>query len=139
MEIFLSINNREQVIQLPILPEEITIQSPHNNEKYNTISQGDINLIGTRGLKTINIKSFFPKQEMTISRNNQYFGWDYPEIIESWIDRRIPIRITVTGINKPVSMAVTIDSFEYGTDSSGDVFYSLALTEFKFVNIQQGG
>ncbi|MEK5171821.1 hypothetical protein NST63_01005 [Heyndrickxia sp. FSL W8-0496] len=134
MDIFLSINNREQVIQLPIVPSEFKIPSPVNNETYTTINQGDIKLIGLRGLKAITISSFFPAKDYPFSRDKTYHGWEYVEIIESWIDRRIPIRLVAT--NTPVNLPMVIDNFEYGLqDGTGDVYYSLSLSEFKFVNL----
>ncbi|PIJ97858.1 hypothetical protein [Lysinibacillus sphaericus] len=136
MDIFLSINNREQVIQLPIVPSEFKIASPLNHETYTTINQGDIKLIGQRGLKSLTIDSFFPSKVYPFSRNNKYFGWEYYEIIQSWIDRRVPIRLIIS--NTPINIPVVIDNFEAGVkDGSGDVYYSLALSEFKFINLNK--
>lgn len=135
MDIFLSINNNEQVIQLPVVPTEFKITSPQNHETFATISQGDIKLIGLRGLKSIIIDSFFPKKDYPFLRSRDIFGWEYVEIIESWIDRRVPIRLIVTGT--PINIAMSIDNFEYGVqDGSGDVYYSLALSEFKFIDLK---
>jgi hypothetical protein len=136
VDIFLSINNREQVIQLPIVPSEFKIPSPVNNETYTTINQGDIKLIGQRGLRAITIDSFFPKNDYPFSRDKTYHGWEYVEIIEKWIDRRIPIRLIIT--NTPVNIAMSIENFEYGPqDGTGDVYYSLALSEFKFIQLEK--
>lgn len=130
MDIFLSINNREQVIQLPIVPSSFRIPSPVNNETFTTINQGDIKLIGQRGLKSITISSFFPSKAYPFNRDNTYKGYEYAEIIESWIDRRLPVRLVAT--NTPVNILMTIDEFEYGIqDGSGDVYYTLTLSEFK--------
>lgn len=136
MDIFLSINNREQVIQLPIVPSEFKIASPLNHETYTTINQGEIKLIGQRGLKSLAFDSFFPSKAYPFSRNNKYFGWEYYEIIQSWIDRRVPIRLIIT--NTPINIPVVIDNFEAGVqDGSGDVYYTLALSEFKFINLNK--
>jgi hypothetical protein len=135
VDIFLSINNREQVIQLPVVPKEFKVPSPVDNENFNTISQGDIKLIGLRGLKAISIDSFFPVKDYPFLRDRSYKGWEYVEIIESWIDRRVPIRLIAT--NTPVNLPMAIESFEYGPqDGSGDVYYSLSLSEFKFVQLE---
>lgn len=136
MDVFLSINNREQVIQLPIVPSEFKVPSPINNETFTTINQGDIKMIGLRGLKSISIDAFFPKRDYPFLRSRQYWGWEYVEIIETWIDRRVPIRLIVT--NTPINIAMSIDSFEYGPqDGSGDIYYSLALSEFPFINLKK--
>lgn len=137
MDIYLSINNREQVIKLPVVPETFTINSPQNNEKYNTISQGDIKLIGKRGLKSLTIQSFFPSKDYPFAKDKTYIGWEYVEIIESWIDREVPIRLIIT--DTPINMVCSIENFDYGTDTTGDVNYSLSLSEFKFIQIDAKG
>ena len=134
MDFFLSINNREQVIQLPIVPAEFKIPSPMNNEVFTTINQGDIKIIGQRGLKAITIDSFFPINHYSFSRDRSYSGWEYVEIIESWIDRRVPIRLIIT--DTPINLAMTIENFEYGPqDGTGDIYYSLSLSEFNFIRL----
>ncbi|OXS67524.1 hypothetical protein B1B04_22290 [Lysinibacillus sp. KCTC 33748] len=136
MDIFLSINNRKQIIQLPIVPAEFKIPSPMNNETFTTINQGDIKVIGRRGLKALTIETFFPLKHYPFSRNRAYKGWEYVEIIESWIDKRVPIRLIIT--NTPINLAMTIENFEYGPqDGSGDIYYSLSLSEFKFINLEK--
>lgn len=135
MDIFMSINNREQVIQLPIVPSEFKIASPVNHETYTTINQGDMKLIGQRGLKSLGIDTFFPSKVYPFNRDNTYKGWEYVEIFEAWIDRRLPIRLVAT--NTPINMLMTIDSFEYGLqDGSGDVYYSMQLSHFKEIILQ---
>lgn len=132
MDIFISINNREQVIQLPIIPEEFKVKSPQKNEVYETISKGDLKLIGLRGLKAISISSFFPTKPYPFARDKTYKGWQYVNMIEAWKERRVPIRIIATGT--PINLAMAIENFEYGPqDGSGDIYYTLDLEEFKFV------
>ncbi|QNB48213.1 hypothetical protein BR63_19220 [Thermanaerosceptrum fracticalcis] len=136
MDIYLSINNREQVIRLPVVPKEIKIQSDMDNTTFNTITLGDIKLIGLPALKTVSIQSFFPQQEYSFTRDKTYKGWEYVEIIVAWKARREPIRLIIT--ETPINMACTIESFEYGPqDGTGDVYYTLSLSEFKFVQLEQ--
>lgn len=137
MDIFLSINNREQVIQLPIIPEEFKVEFSNNNETFTTISQGDLNLIGNKGLKALTIETFFPNKEYPYAKSKNMPGDEFVEIILKWIDRKVPIRVVIT--NKEgkelVNLPVTIDSFNYGYDRVGDVVYSLELREFRFVGV----
>lgn len=136
MDIFLSVNNREEVIQLPIVPPEFKISSPVNNETFTTINQGDIKLFGERGLKSISIATFFPVKEYPFSRNKTMFGWEYVEMIESWRDRKLRVRFIVT--NTPINLVFTIDDFEYGPqDGSGDIYYTLTLSEFPMIQLQK--
>ncbi|MEK4715335.1 hypothetical protein [Sporosarcina sp. FSL K6-5500] len=136
MDIFLSVNNREQIIQLPIVPSEFKINSPVNNETFTTINQGDIKLFGERGLKDLAIETFFPNKEYSFARSNDYKAWEYVEMIESWIDRKLRVRLVVTG--SPVNIVMAVDGFEYGVqDGSGDIYYTLSLSEFKDIKLQK--
>lgn len=135
MDIFFSINNRKTVLQLPIVPSEFKIKSPFNNETWSTINQGDILLIGQRGLKSISFESFFPKKKYKFARTDKYNGWEYAELLETWRDKRIPIRLVIT--NTKINMLVLIDDFEYGPqDGTGDVYYSISMTEFKEIKLK---
>lgn len=134
MDIFLSINNREQVIQLPVIPAEFKITTGMNNQTYETISQGEIKLIGLAALSSIVLESFFPVKDYPFARDTTYKGWEYVNIIEAWKARRVPIRLVISGT--PVNMACSIEKFEYGVqDGSGDVYYNLELSEFRFVKV----
>jgi len=134
LDIFLSINNREQVIKLPVVPPQFRISTGMKNQVYETISQGEIKLIGLPALSGVAMESFFPVKDYSFVRDRTYSGWEYVEIIEAWKARRIPIRIIIT--ETPINMAVSIERFDYGIqDGSGDVYYTLELSEFKFVKL----
>lgn len=136
IDIFLSINNREQVIKLPVLPENYEVSSPNNNEIFETINQGELKLIGLKGLQSLSIQSFFPAKEYSFNRDNAHKGYEYVEIIQSWIDRRVPIRLIIT--DTPINMAVSIEDFRYGQrDGSKDVYYTLELEEFRFIELRR--
>lgn len=134
MDIYISINNREKVIQLPIIPEQITISSPQNNESYETISLGELNLIGKMGLATIEFSSFFPAAPLSFSHNDTMFGWDYVTLFEELRKRRLPFRIIIT--DTPINMAVTIENFDYGMQAGKHIYYTMSLKEFRFIEVK---
>ncbi len=136
IDVFLSINNRKEIIRLPVVPEEFTLQHPQKNETYETISQGDIKLIGMEGLKSISIQSFFPVRNYPFLRARRYMGWEYVERLQAWMSERLPIRLVIT--NTPINMACTIEDFTYGvSNGSGDIYYTLSLEEFKFIQLKR--
>ncbi len=134
MDFFISINNREKVVQIPVVPEEITISSPQNNESYETISLGELNLIGKMGLATLEFSSFFPAYPLSFSKSNAMFGWEYVEFFEEQRKRRLPFRIIIT--ETPINMAVTIENFEYGMKQGKHIYYTLSLKEFRFIEVK---
>lgn len=123
---------------MPVLPESFEVSSPHNNETFERVNQKALRIIGLEGLKSLSIQSFFPSKEYSFNRDNSHKGYEYVEIIEAWIKRRVPIRIVVT--ETPINQAVTIEEFTYGQrDGSGDVYFTLTLSQFNFVHDWQDG
>ena len=135
MDIFLSVNNREEVLCLPVLPSEFTITKPQKNDTFETVSQGDLKLIGTVGLKGITINSFFPVRDYTFLKDRTYKGFGYVYVIDTWISRKLPIRLIIT--DTPINMVCCVDDFQYTIKKDGDLYYTLTLSEFKL--IQAGG
>lgn len=133
MDIFLSVNNREQVLKLPVLPAEFTVSKPQKNETFETVSQGELKLLGTPGLKKITFSSIFPVGDYAFLRDKSYNGFEYAYIIDKWIEQKLPIRLIIT--NTPINMVVAVDDFEYTIKSDSDLHYSITLSEFKLVNI----
>lgn len=137
MDIFLSVNNREEVLQIPIIPPSFTITKPQTTEKFETVSGEEILLIGTPKLKRIGIESFFPVREYPYihhTYNPNMWGWDYVYMIDTWIERKLPIRLIITYDHKdtPINMAVAVTSFEYSMKTDGDLWYRL---EFEQMNL----
>lgn len=137
MDIFLSVNNREEILQIPIIPPSFTITKPQTTEKFETVSGEEILLIGTPKLKSIGIESFFPVREYPYihhTYNPDMWGWDYVYMIDTWIERKLPIRLIITYDHKdtPINMAVAVTSFEYSMKTDGDLWYRL---EFEQMNL----
>ena len=140
IKVFISINNNEEVIQLPVPPEEWGVTSPWNNEELSGL-RSTIRTIGLRGLRTIEINSFFPAvgHDYPFLQSRAMWGMDYVNTIERWRYRRIPIRIVIvdTDGKKNVNLPVTIDEFEYRQRKDGDIYFTLRLTEFVFVDVRR--
>lgn len=132
MDIYLFTFDRKEVIKLPVIPNEITVNSPQKNEVFETVQMGELKLIGLKGLKSLNIDSFFPSKDYPFLKDRTYKGFEYINIIEKWRDTRLPIRLLITATN--INIPVAIDNFDYGIkDGTMDIYYALALTEFKVV------
>ena len=133
MDIFLSVNNREQVLQLPVVPPEFSITKPKNNNVFETATHGDLKLIGKAGLRGIIIESFFPVRDYPFLRDRSTQGFGYVYIIDTWYHAKLPIRLVIT--ETPINLAMTVDSFDYRIGTNGDLYYTLALSEFPMPNV----
>lgn len=133
--IYLSINNRQEEIQIPVLPSTFGIGSEYQNERIETVTDEEIMHIGNRKLSTIAFSSFFPDNDYHFLRSRDMYGWDYIKTIQSWREKKIPIRLVITNTN--INMPVVITGFEYTVqDGTGDIYYTLQFEEYKFISIQ---
>ena len=131
MDIYLSVNNRAEVLRLPVLPPEFTVSKSRNNEVFETVSQGQLNLIGTQALKKISWSSFFPCRDYPFLRDRSDTAFGYLYTIDIWYERKLPIRLIIT--DTPINMVVTIDDFSYTIGRDGDMKYSITLSEVKLI------
>lgn len=128
MDIYLSVNNGETVMTIPVIPPQFTITKPQSTEQFETVSRGDLQLIGLPQLKGIVIESFFPIRDYPFLRDRSKKGWEYVDMIDSWIEQKLPIRLVIS--DTPINMAVAVKNFEYTIQSDGDLWYNLELEEF---------
>jgi len=136
MDIFLSVNNRAEVLQLPVLPPEFTVNKPQSNSTFETMSMGDLKLYSSPKLKSITIASFFPVRDYPFLRNRSMWGFDYVYKIDNWILQKLPIRLTIT--DTPINMAVVVDDWDYKIGQDGDLYYNLTLGEFPMPQVVSG-
>lgn len=128
--IFLKYDNL--VVQLPVLPESLEVSASSTNSTTNIVQLGDITNIGIKGLKSVNISSFFPKYDAPYVQTSGGFREPdyYLEFFERIKDDRKPVRLVVT--DTEINMMVSVESFNYtrnwGTD---DIEYTLELKEYK--------
>lgn len=135
MDIVFSANNRSEVMILPIVPNDISIEQSQSNDTYAGLSM-DLNIIGNLGLRTLELASIFPvnKKYKFIKANANTNGWDYVNFFNRWRGKKVPIRLVITdGSEERLNMACTVDSFSYSADRMGDIAYSLSLREYVFV------
>ena len=134
MDITLSVNNREDVMVLPVTPSSFTISKPQGGNVFETVSQGELQLIGQPKLKGLTIEAFFPIKghDYSYLHNRDMWGWEYVDKIDDWIDKKLPVRVVIS--DTPINMAVASNDFEYTIKTDGDLWYKLQLKEFNLLN-----
>lgn len=130
MDIFVSSYDRKEVFQLPIIPEELDVKFPHNNQTFSTISEGDVKLIGMPGLKAVAFDSYFPMKEYSFAKS-PLLGTEAKEFFVKWKKKRKPIRVVIVNKNgyEFHNELYAIEEFVFGYDRAGDMTYSLSLEQ----------
>ena len=136
VNIYILTMDRSDQIQLPVVPPQIAMEYESEHIVYNTIRQGEINLLGLEKLTRLTIESFFPISERPYSRNKDMFGWAYVDKLRQWQKDRIPVRVifTDTPINELMSISKITPSVRTG---NGDVYYTLELVGFKEIKLEE--
>lgn len=133
--IFLKYDNL--LVQLPVNPENITINRPGKNSSSQIVKLGDITNIGLLGLQDFNIQCFFPFRDAPyVSTSGDFKGPDYYiDFIQRIRKDRNPVRLIIT--DSDINMLVSIESFsttkKWGTD---DIDYSLSVKEYREHNVR---
>lgn len=136
----LSFNNRAIWFEIPVLPEEIEIGGEGDGETYNITDLGEINVIKAAKLKEISFSSFFPAIAVGgtvpsyVSSKNWGQPADYIQLIETWMNKRKPIRFIFTSTGLKINIATSIEEFNYKevAGSPGDFEYEISLKEYVF-------
>ncbi len=134
MDYYLSFNNNEERIRLPVIPSSFEVSIPHQNTTVNINEIGEINLIGKTGLMNMTIESFFPNQAYSFCLYSGFLKpYEYIKQLLKWKDSGKPIRVIVTGT--PINYAMAIENLTYSEiDGTGDVYFVLELKEYKFIS-----
>ena len=137
IDIYLSVNNSEEVIHIPVTPPQITIKSTQGTETFETSGYGLIRIIGSRELQAISWETFFPVHEYPFLRDTSMKGQEYADKINNWRDRKLPIRLVITSngfANIDVNIACAITQFDGEVGSNGDYNYTIQLDEVDLLN-----
>ena len=147
LRIYLSVNNRQSIMMMPVTPPEFNVDKPRTNETFDTVRAGEINLIGNEQLKTVSFSSIFPRRKYPFA--NYYFGisdiddesrnfspiteyvdgFSYVEYLDRWYRDKLPMRLVITTTD--INMPVTISDFSYKIGTTGDIEYSITLQEVR--------
>lgn len=135
IEITLSVNNRAEVVTLPVTPSSFTVTKNKINETFETAAGNKLKLIGADDLQAIAFDSFFPIQghNYPYILNTSMWGMDYVNKIDEWYKAKLPVRLTISDVN--INIAVAIDNFEYEIKTDGDIYYSITFGEIDMIGI----
>lgn len=130
----LSVNNREEVIELPINPPTIEFKEKQLNQTITLLNVGEANLKGERGLKTTQLASFFPSEKSPFYNNAKRKPDKYVEMIGRWKNAKSVVRVIVSDMK--INLAMLIDEFDFsGKEGDGDIYYTISLSEYRDLNV----
>ena len=140
--IYLSYNNNEELIELPVLPKKLEMSGSGNNKSTEILSLGEVTQLKMPKEFTLQIDSEFPAiwyPGCNIPKGKLLSPFEYISKIEKWKKILKPIRLVFVGSTIDINSPVSIESFSY-TEEGGDVgtwSYKLKLKEYRFFGIDK--
>lgn len=128
---FLLLGNRE--IEIPVLPEKLTVSSPGQNETVNVLGIGEVNILKRKGLREITFESFFPIHADPYVTGELTTPIEIIKTLQSHRDERTPIRFLLHGSDLDININMGIEDLNYDERAGeiGDIYYSITLKEWK--------
>ena len=122
-------------LTLPVTPATYEVGTGQGDKIVSITQVGDALIFGLPKLQTLSLKCFFPAQvhEYPFVVGDDKAPAECVQQLIKWKEARAPVRVIITGT--PVNMAMAIQDFSYREqDGSQDIYYTLALTEYKALN-----
>lgn len=135
--ITISLSSGNTTVTFPVLPSELMVSVSTNHGTVNINNFGDYLMMGKTGLKTLSLAGFFPAQDYPFTIMEQA-PYTYISQLETMRIGETVCQLTVS--DTPISMPCLISTFNFGEkDGSGDVYYELGLTEYRYVTAPETG
>lgn len=119
------------LINLPVNPEALVIQSQGNNGTVEVINLGEISILRNPKLRKVDISSFFPlyPAPYVVAVGELHTPDYYVDFFEHIKNSKQPCRLVVT--DTKVNMLVSIEEFNYGYEAmDNDLKFKLSLKEY---------
>lgn len=130
----LSIDNRREVIELPVNPSIIEFTEKQLNQTITLLNVGEANLKGERGLKYTKISSFFPSEKSPFYKYAKNLPSKYVSMLEEWKTSKAVVRLIITDMK--VNHAMLIDEFNHSVkEGDDDIYYTISLSEYRTLNV----
>lgn len=128
---FFEFNN--QVVQLPVNPEEIMINSSGNNKTEEIVKLGEINLLRQKKLEAFMIECFLPTDSSApyvLTKGKFQKPQFYIDFFEQIRKEKKPFRFIIS--DTKINMLASIEDLEYGLKAGDDdIHYSLSIKEYR--------
>lgn len=130
----LSVNNRKEVIELPINPPSVEFTEKQLNQAITLLNIGEANLKGERGLKYTKLSSFFPSEKSPFYKNAKKKTDKYVAMLQEWKTTKAVVRVIISDMK--INLAMLIDDFTYSMrEGDGDIYYTISFSEYRTLNV----
>ena len=129
------------LIKFPILPEEIKIKSSSNNETFEVVKFGEINVLKDRKLREFSFTSFLPAKYdlypfLNVTEDEFIEAGTLVNEIGKVRESKKPFRFILDG--SIINMLCSIEDFTYGyVYGDDDVHFELSFKEYRDISVKE--
>lgn len=125
-------------LQLPVNPEEYTIEYPDDHQRYNVLSIGEVIQPRLAGLKTISWEGLLPDSGEAFERRGAVSPERFIKAVSGYLSNGTKIRFIASRVNESgylfdtnIKCVVTNFSHREVGGEPGDFYYSIELTQYR--------
>ena len=137
-QMWLTWNAEKEKIQLPVLPETISVKSGSNNQSVDVAGLGGITIMMNRPAYEFSWSSFFPAAKFPgIQVSSVTPPLTLAKKIKTWQASTTPVHFLCTAAG--IDLYCTIEQFNY-SEAGGDVGtyqYDITLKEYRAISVRQ--
>lgn len=127
---FLSYNNNEKIVQLPVVPNELPdIVQDIENDTITTHTT-TLTLLGNKKPRSFSLDLFLPTRDYEFCKGN---GEEVIELLDHVTSTKIPARLVITdNLKELINIAISINSYKSHYDTVGNIRATVDCTEYQF-------
>lgn len=143
LEIQLFNEETKESITLPVNPSSIEIPQSIQNNTYNILGFGEVNVLGDRSLKRVTLSNVLPEDGSVFSKLAKIVGistdgintdlFDYNlnnsiELVENWLENKNKVRLIISNYFNELMEIISFTKVI--KESNRDIVYNIELIEF---------
>ena len=131
IKMFLSYNNNEKIVQLPVVPDELPdIMQDLDNYTMTTHTK-TLTLLGNKKPRSFSLDLFLPTRDYEFCKGN---GEEVIALLDYVTASKIPARLVITdNLKELLNIAISISSYKSHYDTAGNIRATVECVEYEFV------
>ena len=130
------------VIELPVLPERISVKQSADTSEKTVLGIGAVNLLDGAKLRQISFGSFFPAQKIPsvkLPRTQLGEPMYYVRKLRECMESKEPLRFILLGADLDINIRMSVEGIDYSENYGevGSIEYSLTLKEYREIRTRQ--
>lgn len=131
IKMFLSYNNNEKIVQLPVVPDKLPDVSQDLENDTITTHTKTLTLLGNKKPRSFSLDLFLPTRDYSWCKGT---GEEVIALLDYVTENKIPARLVITdNLTELLNMAISISNYKHYYDTVGNIRATIDCTEYIFM------